>query len=82
MPNFLMNVRRADGRHSQEGFRAANAEEAYDAAIKSIRGMICDDLISTGRINLDDRVEIGREEAAPFLTVHFHEAMDGGGRPH
>ena len=81
MPNFRMNIRRADGRLSQEGLCAANAEEAYDAAIKSIRGMICDDLI-TGRINLDDRVEIGREEAPPFLTVHFHEAMDGAGRPH
>lgn len=82
MHNFRMNVRRADGRHSQEGFRAANAQEAYDAAIKSIRGMICDDLIMTGRINLDDCVEIGREEAPPFLTVHFHEAMDETSRPH
>jgi hypothetical protein len=50
--------------------------EAYDAAICGIRGILCDDLVSTGRVDLSGSIEIVSDDGGHLIDIPFAEALE------
>jgi hypothetical protein len=65
-----------------DGQELASLAEAYDAAICGIRGIICDDLVSTGRVDLSGSVAIVSDADGHLVDIPFAEALESPGLAH
>jgi hypothetical protein len=63
-----------------DGQALGSLAEAYDAALCGIRGILCDDLVNTGRLDLSGRVEIVSDDDGHMIEVPFAEALGPPGR--
>jgi hypothetical protein len=59
-----------------DGQALGSLAEAYDAAICGIRGILCDDLVSTGRVDLSGRIEIVSDGDGHLIDIPFAEALE------
>jgi hypothetical protein len=80
---FHLNIhRQGEVTPDPDGQGLGSFAEAYDAAICGIRGILCDDLVSTGRIDLSGSIEIVSDAEGHMIDIPFHEALEPPGSCH
>jgi hypothetical protein len=83
MAVFHLNIHR-QGRVTPDpdGQGLASLAEAYDAAICGIRGIICEELASTGRIDLAGSIAIVSDAEGHLIDIPFSEALEANASRH
>ena len=75
MPLYRFNLRNGHGLiEDEEGRELADAEAVRAEAVKGIRSILCEELL-TGRVDLRGQIEVLDESGSPFIVVPFTDAM-------
>jgi hypothetical protein len=63
------------GAIDEEGRELADLDAAKREALRGVRSLIADELLRTGRISLEHRIEVAGESGQVLFALHFRDAV-------
>lgn len=77
MTRFFFHVQDDDVARDEEGLDLSDRDAAIHEAMKGARSLACE-AVTNGRLNLDHRILVAREDGELVATITFADAITVG----